>query len=160
MTGQLLGLVDRLLQTKLRFIIIGGHAVNAHGYARATEDIDLVWERTTESEVRLFEQLQNVGAFWIGDQIDPATGIELTHPINILYVRTQRLMMLGTDLGYVDLFDHVPSMSGLSVPEAIQRCHWYLGRPYVNLADLRAMKAAVGRTVDLEDLRNLPLPRD
>lgn len=29
-------------ELRLRFLIIGGHAVNLHGYSRVTQDIDLL----------------------------------------------------------------------------------------------------------------------
>jgi hypothetical protein len=36
------------------FVVIGGHAVNYHGYVRATEDHDVVLLRTPDSEASLF----------------------------------------------------------------------------------------------------------
>jgi hypothetical protein len=34
-----------LSQHHVPFVVIGGHAVNAHGVLRATEDTDVVWLR-------------------------------------------------------------------------------------------------------------------
>jgi len=36
------------------YVIIGGHAVTYHGYVRATEDTDIVFRRTLESESAYF----------------------------------------------------------------------------------------------------------
>ena len=73
MTGQLLRLADILQQYGVKFVIIDGHAVNAHGFARATEDVDFVFDRSS-SEQDLTRALESVNAFWIGDTIDPADG--------------------------------------------------------------------------------------
>ena len=39
-------LFDALNRHAVPFVVIGGHAVNVHGYARATEDTDLLWVRS------------------------------------------------------------------------------------------------------------------
>jgi hypothetical protein len=36
-------LLDVLRRHGVQFVIIGGHAVNFHGYGRATEDTDIVF---------------------------------------------------------------------------------------------------------------------
>ncbi len=40
-SGNLFPLIDVLLQNNAPFVIVGGHAVNFHGYIRTTEDVDL-----------------------------------------------------------------------------------------------------------------------
>jgi hypothetical protein len=73
-----------IFQTLLRhgvpFVIVGGHAVILHGYGRSTEDADVVWLRSTESEVALESALREIDACYIGKEIDPTTGIETLHP--------------------------------------------------------------------------------
>lgn len=44
------------------FVIIGGHAVNFHGYVRTTEDADIVFQRTNASEAALLDVLQSIHA--------------------------------------------------------------------------------------------------
>ncbi|HBE67965.1 MAG TPA: hypothetical protein DDW52_07430 [Planctomycetaceae bacterium] len=80
-------LVDALLDAGVPLVIIGGHAVNAHGFLRATEDIDIVFDRTSASESAMCDVLVKFGAFWIGDKVDPKTGLEFTHPVTLEYVR-------------------------------------------------------------------------
>ena len=58
------------------FVVIGGHAVNFHGYGRATEDVDVLWLRTAISEKALFAALAEINAQYISDEIDLATGME------------------------------------------------------------------------------------
>jgi hypothetical protein len=38
---------------KVEFIIVGGVAASAHGSARSTEDLDIVYRRTPENVARL-----------------------------------------------------------------------------------------------------------
>ncbi len=52
-------------------VVIGGHAVNFHGYPRSTQDVGLIFRRGGDSDVKLYETLAELGAFWIGDEIDP-----------------------------------------------------------------------------------------
>src|SRR5947208_701155 len=83
-----------LAQAGVPFVIIGGHAVNFHGYVRTTEDADVIFERTAAAEEALVQLLQAVHAGWISDQIDPQTGLERLIPVTAGYVRAQHLMML------------------------------------------------------------------
>jgi hypothetical protein len=50
-------LIDVLTKHNVPFVIIGGHAVSFHGYVRATEDIDIVVQRTPEAEQALLAAL-------------------------------------------------------------------------------------------------------
>ena len=82
--------------------------MNAHGVLRATEDTDVVWLRSRESERNLLRALVAIDAHYIGNAIDPATGFERTYPVTEAFVRVSRLMMLCTSVGFLDLFDYVP----------------------------------------------------
>ncbi|WP_035383585.1 hypothetical protein [Ferriphaselus sp. R-1] len=57
MSGEQTLLLQKLLSKQVRFIVVGGYAVRYHGYLRATEDLDLVIEQTTENISRLREAL-------------------------------------------------------------------------------------------------------
>ena len=46
MTDELLKSVDTLLRHDVPLVIIGGHAVITHGHVRATQDIDVIYQRT------------------------------------------------------------------------------------------------------------------
>jgi hypothetical protein len=151
-----LGIADHLLHHEVPSVIIGGHAVNVHGFARATEDVDIVFRRTAESEARLATALQQINAYWIGQEIDPATGIERTHPVTLEYVQQKHLMMLGTDLGFLDLFDFIPSMPGETVDDLFTTAIERNGRQFASLSWIRRMKQAADRPQDRIDLENLP----
>lgn len=149
-------LVDRLLSRNVMCVIIGGHAVNYHGYLRATEDIDIVFKRDTQSELALHQTLVEFEAFWITDDVDPATGLEKTQPITLEYVHNQHLLMLGTKIGYVDLFDFLPGLEGYSIDEFFSSAETCLGRRFASLEWLKRLKAASNRPQDRIDLERLP----
>lgn len=148
-------LIDVLLRHNLPFVVIGGYAVNYHGYLRATEDVDILFQRTPESEGLLLAALTELGAYWIGSEIDPTTGIERIYPISGDYIRRTHLMMLGTHYGFLDVFDYVPGITSVSVQQVIDSADRSQGRPFVSLKWLLRMKAASGRPQDRRDLEYL-----
>ncbi len=145
-----------LAQARVPFVIIGGHAVNFHGYLRTTEDADVVFQRTAASEDALLEMLQSVHACWIGDDIDPQTGLERLIPVTGGYVRSRHLMMLCTDVGFLDLYDYVPGFPHTPVQELFTDAVLLGGLRFVSLPWLRRLKASAGRHKDLDDLDHLP----
>ncbi len=153
----MLRIVDHLLDCRVPLVIIGGHAVNVHGFARATEDVDVIFRRSPESETQLTLALESIHAYWIGQEIDPETGIERTYPVTAQYVRGRHLMMLGTDLGFLDLFDFIPAMPEQDLEDLFATAIQRGGRPFASLRWIRQMKQAADRPQDRIDLENLPL---
>ncbi len=138
------------------FFIIGGHAVNFHGYGRATEDTDIVWVRSGDSELALLRALTELDARYIGKELDPATGIERTYPVTLAFVQASHLMMLTTRYGFLDLFDYVPGFPDEDVAHLRASSIESAGLRYASLNWLRKMKQASGRAKDQIDLANLP----
>jgi hypothetical protein len=138
------------------FVIIGGHAVVFHGYVSATEHADLIFERSGASEAALLEALRSIHACWISDERDPATGHERLVPVSPSYVRGQHLMMLTTDLGFLDLYDYVPGFPDVPVAEVFSDSIEFDNLRFVSLRWLRKLKQAAGRHKDLDDLEHLP----
>lgn len=138
------------------YAVIGGHAVSYHGYVRATEDSDIIFKRTANSELSLFQALQGINACWLSNEIDPATGLEKEVPVSIEYIRNNHLMMLYTRMGYLDIFDFVPGFPETPVDEILNTCDTFQGILMVSLDWLKKMKQATGRPKDLIDLENLP----
>jgi hypothetical protein len=149
-------LLDALRNSGVPFIIVGGHAVNFHGFGRATEDTDIVWLRSPESEQALFRMLTEIDARYIGDDIDPSSGIERVYPITLTFIQSSPLMMLLTRYGFLDLFDYIPGLPNQDVRQLLASSVESKGLRYASLDWLRQMKAASGRTKDRLDLENLP----
>jgi hypothetical protein len=138
------------------FVIVGGHAVNFHGFTRATENTDVVWIRSPEAESALELALAEMEAVYIGKEIDPATGIERTYPVSISFIRSHHLMMLCTKFGFFDLFTYVPGHPHLDVMQWYETSVPAGGYRYCSLQWLRKMKSEAGRSKDLTDLEQLP----
>ena len=147
--------LQRLARNGVPFFVIGGHAVNFHGYIRATEDVDVVWIRTPKSEANLFAALSEVNACWISDDLDPATRREKLVPVTKNWLQTTHLMMLETDCGFVDLFDFVPGFPQTDVRQVHDESQPVDGIRFVSLAWLKRIKLAAGRPQDRIDLENL-----
>jgi hypothetical protein len=149
-------LFDVLVRHGVPFVVVGGHAVNFHGFIRATEDTDVLWIRSPAAEAGLLEALEELAAEYIADEIDPATGIERTHPVTAAFVRAQRLMMLCTTAGFLDLFDYVPGHPSVPVSTVWETAEELDGIRFASLEWLRRLKQAAGRPKDLLDLEHLP----
>ena len=137
------------------FIVIGGHAVIRHGYMRTTEDVDVVWLRSSESARALLASLTELQAVWIGKEIDRTTGIERTFPVSAAYIDCQHLMMLWTPWGPLDLFDYIPGIPDEDVRQLFETGVEGDGLRFSSLSWLRRMKRIAGRTKDLADLEEL-----
>lgn len=55
--GDLVDLCRELNQRGATYIVVGGMAINIHGFARNTEDIDLLIETTVENEGKVLDAL-------------------------------------------------------------------------------------------------------
>ncbi len=137
------------------FVIVGGHAVILHGYGRTTEDADVVWLRSPESEIALAAALREIDACYIGNDIDPATRLEALHPVSLLFIQAHPLMMLWTRHGFLDLFDYIPGHPSADVQRVFEGSIEFNGMRYASLEMLRMMKRAAGRTKDMLDLEKL-----
>jgi hypothetical protein len=151
-----LKLAEAMANHGVRFVIVGGHAVNIHGYVRLTEDTDLVWLRSRESEAALLAALSSLDAKYIGNDIDPATGIERLYAVTLAYIEVSHLMMLWTSQGFLDLFDYIPGFPEEDPHQLLATSVEVGGIRFASLEWLRRMKRAAGRTKDLLDLENLP----
>jgi hypothetical protein len=147
---------DVLRRHGVPFVIIGGHAVNLHGYLRSTEDSDLIWVRSKESEAALFAALTELHAKYISNEIDPVTHLERANPVTPTFIAVSHLMMLMTDLGFVDLFDYIPGDPKAEVSELFEASIEASGFRFASVQWLRRMKASTGRAKDQLDLDNLP----
>lgn len=144
-----------LKQYKVGFVIIGGHAVNFHGYIRTTEDVDIIVRPDEKNAEKLLQALESINACWITNDIDINTGIEKTQPVTLSFINSNHLMMLCTDEGFLDVFDYIPGFPDVSVEELFSCSELLDGLSFVSLDWLIKMKKKASRPKDLEDLRNL-----
>lgn len=149
--------MEGLHRHEVRFLLVGGMAVVAHGYGRMTYDIDLVIQLTPANIRRTFEALA---------QLDfhpriPVTVAEFSDPKNReKWSREKGMIVLNFFSGKddpcaIDLFIHEPFPFDETFAKAMPSAVNGIPFRYVDLNTLIQMKRAAGRPVDLEDVRHL-----
>ena len=68
--------LEKLLNAGVEFILIGGYAVNFHGYNRPTGDMDIWLKPENENKTRLIHLLKNEG--YTAESLEPIEGMDFT----------------------------------------------------------------------------------
>jgi len=152
-------LIAALSDGAVECVLIGGLAVAAHGFPRATKDVDIVPAPDDANLQRLSDVLQTIDAQNLGTgDFDPA---EFPFdPLKPDDLREGGNFVLCTRLGRLDIMQWVPGIPGDLAFEHLTRSAVetsLAGRPVrvCSREDLIAMKRAAGRTQDLLDLEQL-----
>lgn len=144
-------LLQALSEASVEFIIIGGAAATAHGAARLTLDLDIVYRRTPENSQRLSAALAPFSPYLRGVapglpfRLDPQT------------IRNGTNFTLTTTAGDLDLLGEITGGGGY---EALRRHTLTLtvfgfSCQCLNLEKLIEVKRAAGRPKDLEAIAEL-----
>lgn len=136
----------------VRFVIIGGVAVGAHGHVRATEDLDIVPHPETENIERLSSALVALEATL------PRAGGRRFQP-----ARDEGSLQMGSSLtvqtrfGDLDVVQRIPGVPDWTTLESRAIETDLLGVPVrvCSLDDLRQMKRARASEQDRSDLAAL-----
>jgi hypothetical protein len=84
--------VESLNKNNVRYLVVGGYAVAAHGHPRYTKDLDVWIETSKESAANLVKALDEFGFGSFGlqgkDFINPEQIIQLGNPPNQIDVLT------------------------------------------------------------------------
>ncbi|WP_189073794.1 nucleotidyltransferase [Deinococcus sedimenti] len=125
----------------VKYLLVGGYAVGAHGFPRYTGDLDLFYGLGAENTSRLADTLTEFGL--------PVTAAEIDRE-NVMFRMGVKPIMV----------EFMSEISGVPFEQAWQnRVSWTLGDltvPMISLPDLRVNKRASGRHKDLADLEELP----
>lgn len=150
-------LLRRLVEADVRFVLIGGLAVNAWGVVRGTKDLDIVADRDAGNLNRLAEVAAAAGgrvqtrdmlagsSFSIAALLAQGERVQIDTPLGALDI----VQGLPAVPPYADLFSRASQVEIAGV--TISVC---------SLDDLRAMKRAAGRTRDLADLEDLDIAHE
>lgn len=150
--GRLLAI---LTEGGVRFVLVGGFAVIAHGVARATLDVDVVVEPAPESHERLAAVMDSLEApalvedlIGLYTDLDPRDSFDLARGI---------MIRIPTKYGILDLVNRplgAPDWTRLAAAAGTADVDG--ARILVaGLEDLVAMKRASGRPKDLLDVAEL-----
>jgi hypothetical protein len=152
MNPKQISLLAAFLAARVDYAVVGGVAVNAHGYVRATNDLDIFIRPTEENARAAYHALRELGV--------PLEGLEPSDLLN-----DEDHLRFGPDEDHIDIlasigempFDQVwrnrlvTEVGGLSIP-------------FISRSDLIQNKLQVGRLRDLADAEELtrlsPITRD
>ena len=134
-----------LLHThRVKYLLVGGYAVAAHGYPRFTGDMDLWIQTNTENAENVLRVCREFGFDVPNLRVelftDPKQMTRMGHPplrIEILNSVSGLTFDLAWETRISEVWDEVPVS-------------------LISLEDLRTNKRASGRLKDLADLENLP----
>ena len=134
-----------LLHThRVKYLLVGGYAVAAHGYPRFTGDMDLWIQTNTENAENVLRVCREFGFDVPNLRVelftDPTQMTRMGHPplrIEILNSVSGLTFDLAWENRISEVWDEVPVS-------------------LISLEDLRTNKRASGRLKDLADLENLP----
>jgi len=147
-------LLRRLVAADVRFVLIGGLAINAWGVVRGTKDIDIVADPDPANLGRLAEVAVSAGG-----QVQKRDAFVSSGPgIGDLLARGERVE-IETTLGHLDVVQGLPGVPSYSELRGRATTAEILGVEVAvcSLEDLRTMKRVAGRTRDLADLEDLDL---
>jgi predicted nucleotidyltransferase len=144
-------LLARLIEADVRFVLVGGLAVNAWGYLRATRDIDFVPDPDPENLARLDAVLQGLGG-----KVD-VDGKLLAGTAISTFLRTGDRTLVATELGQVDVLQGLPQVPRFAALEEKAKDVDLDGLVVrvCSLEHLIGMKRASERPRDREDLAAL-----
>lgn len=152
-------LIAALDAAGVEYVLIGGLAVAAHGFPRATKDIDIVPSPDPANLSRLARLLMDLGTEIDGaDEFDP--GELPVDPLDPAQLAQGGHFVLRTRLGRLDIMQWVLGIEADNAYELLARdaLRSSVGGHEVqvtSLAHLVTMKRSAGRPQDLEDLRRL-----
>jgi hypothetical protein len=133
-------LIDSLCSNRVRFLVVGAHALAVHGRPRATGDLDILVEPTPANARRVAAALADYGF--------PALAREMT-----AFAHPDRMATLGREPLRVDI---MTSISGVSFAQAWKgRVRARAGARVIGFLGRREFiknKKASGRPKDLLDL--------
>jgi hypothetical protein len=151
--------IIRALNTaKVRHIVVGGLAVNAHGYARFTNDVDLVIQLTETDILATFKALGRLGykpaaPVTAGEFADPANRRRWakTRNMTVLQMWSDRHRETPVDIFASEPFDFAAEYKAALVDRLSPK----LPVRFASLKALIKLKAKANRPEDRIDIANL-----
>lgn len=145
-----------LIENDVEFIIVGGAAATAHGSARLTFDLDIVYRRSRENIEQIVKALHPINPYLRG----APPGLPFSWSAET--VKRGLNFTLTTTLGSLDLLGEVVGGGGYDqlVSETIKVEIAGIECLCLNLESLIKVKRAAGRPKDLEVIAELESIRD
>lgn len=153
----LLRIAEQFNINKVKFLVVGGLAVAAHGYTRLTADVDLVVDFGEGNEWRAVHALKSLG---YKPRIPEPIESFASQSNRDTWVRDKDMLVFTVVNGTseLDLFLTHPFDFDTAYAAAMWKTVDERGQvnlPFVDFANLIAMKRAAARPKDLNDIENL-----
>ncbi len=149
-------LLETLVGSGVRFIVVGGVAATVHGSARLTQDLDVVYARDEDNLGRLVDALSPLQPYLRG----APKGLPFVWDVRTL--RAGLNFTLTTSLGDLDLLGEIVGGGSYKqlVDDAIVVQLETIEFLCLGLHRLIEVKRAAGRPKDLEAIAELEIIRD
>jgi hypothetical protein len=137
-----------LRRAEIRFVLVGGLAVNAWGYLRATRDVEIVPDPEPDNLTRLADLLVTLNG-----RVELEEGALRPDAI-ATFLRAGERTLVSTDLGQLDVLQGLPQVPPFAelAKDAQEANVGDLQIRVCSLDALLAMKRASERARDREDL--------
>ena len=144
-------LLRTLVDADVEFILVGGLAANAHGSARVTSDVDVVYGRSDANLARVVKALAPLAPYLRGAQ----PGLPFEWSVETL--RAGLNFTLTTKAGPIDLLGEIVGGGSYEILAAHSTAVRAFGRDVMllDLPWLIKVKRAAGRPRDLEVIAEL-----
>ncbi len=106
---------NALNRKKVKYMLIGGFAVNYYGFSRATTDVDFLVDASTDNIEKLKEALHTLG---IETDDMPATDVETYTVVRIVEEVTIDLLKSVGDINFSNAKAITAVADGISIPVA------------------------------------------
>ncbi|HTY86277.1 MAG TPA: hypothetical protein VMB80_02330 [Candidatus Acidoferrum sp.] len=151
-------IVRALNAAKVRYLVAGGLAVNAHGFARFTNDVDLVVRLTETDVLAAFKALGKLDYLpsvpvTAGEFADPACRQRLikTKKMTVLQMWSDRHRETPVDIFVTEPFDFAAEYK----TALVERLSAGVPVRFVSIETLIKLKARANRAEDRIDIKNL-----
>jgi predicted nucleotidyltransferase len=156
-------IVAALNEAGVEYLVAGGIAVNAHGYGRATFDIDLVVDLGPENVELLFRALAELG-FQPLVPVDAESFADQETRHRWVVEKGMQVLQFWSDQHRetrIDVFASEPfDFPAESARAIVEELRPGLEIRFVSLETLIEMKVAAGRPKDLDDVEQLRLANE
>lgn len=155
-------IMGALNERGVRYLLVGGMAVVAHGHGRMTHDIDLVINLDRDNILKAFAAFSDLGY----QPRVPVTATSFADPANrsawiaqkgmtVLNLYSERFRTTPIDVFVAEPFDF-DATEARSLTADVEGVEFR----YVDIETLIRMKEAVGRPIDRDDVLHLRMLQD
>jgi predicted nucleotidyltransferase len=138
-------LLELLNSAGVKYLVLGGYAVNHYGYHRATDDLDIWIAIDPDNAKKISLTLQEFAGL-AESEVEPS-----------MFLQERKVVVIGHEPVRVDI---LTSPSAIDFETSYSRrnlVNWDgVDVPLISFEDLKINKQASGRQKDIADLENLP----